>query len=68
MRPRLSQTLAVTVLLCAALLVPDPALASGDEPIRDMPDSSTLSSAVLARGRLLDAGGRPAAGVVRLYG
>ncbi|MGH9041999.1 MAG: hypothetical protein ACRDZ3_17405, partial [Acidimicrobiia bacterium] len=30
-------------------------------------DSATLSSSILARGRLFDAGGRPAAGVVRLY-
>lgn len=33
----------------------------------DVPDSAVLSTPVLARGRMLDAAGHPAAGVARLY-
>ncbi|MGH9038871.1 MAG: hypothetical protein ACRDZ3_01435, partial [Acidimicrobiia bacterium] len=68
MRPRLTPSVAVALILFAALLVPDRAQASVEASTPPVADSATLSSSILSRGRLFDAGGRPAAGVLRLYG
>lgn len=59
---------AIAGLLVAAWLVPStPAEAAAPGVVAGMADSATLSLPVIAQGRLLDAGGRPVAGTVRLH-
>lgn len=59
---------AIAGLLVAAWLVPStPAEAAAPGVVTGMADSATLSLPVIVQGRLLDAGGRPLAGTVRLH-